>query len=515
METSDFLTILGLGLAVWALIPQKQAKFILSFFSKFEIFIFILSLFFIHYLMSFDWVLNTWFPSLSIFTTEKGIPSIIWAYIVSLLVVTYPIIKVAFGFFSESRVKNLIDLYKTYLKESEIDLLVNFINKYHILDIHKYLKGLSNLPKKENIDIVLRRRTESDWAYEKLTKPKRILFASWVYGNILQNEAFVKNSANKYPELFAIAFSGMETEKSCNPSLVKLYIESIFESKNYSFIQELKILNDSYDSIKERNESIDLPILYSLLSHTIAAKTNNVWYPVGEGAIKSLKYDEEQKNFLQRKYDSDIKDDLWNQKIYIAIAYFNYMVRETIYRNNEWHMWLFYYQYFLKHLIKLIPSDNEYDMDSSYPSFIHFVIEEEFTIMLEWLQLSIEQNNDNRVIDTVRCLGNCISQICEANNTSVSENFKSYLIDLVLSKYFDFSHYHDNAGALTAMTWIEQMFLNPKDVDRVAINRPENYLYILQKSWNEFDKIPYQEHNNNGIIERFSELILRPLQLNE
>ena len=409
MQTSDFLTILGLGLAVWAIIPSKERRFILLFFSRFEIGIFITSLFFIHYLMSFEWLVKNWLPFLTIFTIDNGIPSNTWAYMIALTIISYPIFKVSFGYFSKTRLKDLITLYETYLKENEIDLLAIYLNKYHIEDIKIYLKGLSHLPQKERIDIILRRRTDSDKAYDKLVEPKRILFASWVYGHIIQDEIFVRKSANKYPELFATAFSGMETKKASNQDLVKIYIECLFENKNQLLVQELKIMNGTNSSVWEMNKNYDIPILYSLFVHTKVAAENYVWYPVGEGTVKSLKHDSEQIEFLIKKYDHDLEAELWNQKIYIAIVYFNYMVRETIYRNSEWHMWLFYFRHFTDLLIDIIPIPNDYDEDDEYPSFAHKMIYEQFSIMTGWLDLAKEQETDHRVIDTIRCLGWCIS----------------------------------------------------------------------------------------------------------
>ncbi len=515
MQTSDFLTILGLALAVGAIIPSKERRFILLFFSRFELGILIASLFLIHYLMSFDWLMANWFPCLSIFTIDKGLPSSTWAYILSLTIIFYPIIKVSFGYFSPSRLKNTISLYETYLKENEIDLLVNYISKYHVDDIKKYLQGISHLPQKESIDIILRRKTDKDKAYEKLVKPHRVLFASWVYGHIIQNENFVRKSANKYPELFATAFSGMETKESSNEDLVKLFIECLFENKNQLFIQELKIMNGRNSSVLEMNENYDIPILFSLFAHTKASADNYVWYPVGEGAVKSLKHDTEQKEFLIRKYDHDLESELWSQKIYIAIVYFNYMVRETIYRNSEWHMWLFYFRHFTDLLIEIIPTPNDYDGDSEYPSFAHKMIYEQFSIMTDWLDLAKEQEVNNRVIDTIRCLGWCVHSICQADNSKISVRFRRRLLDLLLSTYFEFSHYPDNIAATTARQWLERMFLNPKGVDFGTPIITTEYLVALQDAWDEFDKVPYQYNEDNGSIQHFGTTVLTPLGLNE
>lgn len=513
MQTSDFLTILGLALAVWAIIPNKERRFILLFFSKFEVAIFIAALFFIHYLMSFEWLLENWFPRLIFITTEKGLPTHTWAYIIALVIIFYPILKVSFGFFSPSRKKNMITLYETYLKEDEIDLLVGYIHKYHIADIKKYLQGISHLPEKETIDIHLRKRTKTDEEYDRLIEPQRILFASWVYGHLLCNENFIVKAANKYPELFAIAFSGMETDRASNEDIVKLYVECLFENKNQLLVQELKIMADTSSSVLQMSQEFNIPILYSLFAHTKAASNNYVWYPVGEGTVKSLKYDTEQKEFLIKKYDSDLDAELWNQKIYISIMYFNYMVRETIFRDSEWHMWLFYFRHFTDQLIEIIPSSNDYNEDSETPSFTHKMISEQFSIMNDWLDLAKEQETDHRVIDTIRCLGWCIHSICNADSSKISVKFKRSQIDLILSTYFQFSHFPENIGATTAREWLETLFLNPYGVDHGIPNRTAEYLEALKDAWDEFDKVPYQNHENNGSIEHFEETVLRPIGL--
>ncbi|WP_134089823.1 hypothetical protein [Olivibacter sp. XZL3] len=515
MQPSDFLTILGLALAVWAIIPNKERRFILLFFSKFEIGVFIASLFFIHYLMSFDWLLANWFPRLSIFTIDNGLPSSTWAYMIALGIIFFPIVKVSFGYFSTSRLKSVITLYETYLKENEIDLLVNYISKYHIIDIRKYLKGISHLPQKESINIILRRRTDEDEAYDKLVEPQRILFASWVYGHIIQNENFVRMAANKYPELFATAFSGMETKKSSNQDLVKLFIECLFQNRNQLLVQELKIMNETNSSILEMNKNYDIPILFSLFAHTKAASDNYVWYPIGEGAVKSLKHDAAQKEFLTKKYDHDLESELWNQKIYIAIVYFNYMVRETIYRDSGWHMWLFYFRHFTDLLIETIPSPNDYDENSEYPSFAHKMIYEQFSIMTDWLNLAKEQGTDRRVIDTIRCLGWCVHSICQADNSKISVGFRRRQLDLILSTYFKFSHYPDNIAAITARQWLERLFLNPKGVDFGVPERTNEYLAALQDAWDGFDKVPYQYHEDNGSVQHFASTVLMPIGLKE
>jgi hypothetical protein len=514
MNATDFLTILGLALAVWAIIPKKERNFIMLFFSKKQMVLFGLSLVYLHYLFAFDWLLENWFPWLSVFTFEKGIPSSTWAYLFSLIIIGAPVLQVVSGFFSSSRRTELISLYNTLLKEDDIDLLVEYIEKYHINDIQAYLKGLSHLPEKENIDMILRRRTQKDEAFDKLIKPRRMQFAANVYGRILQSEDFINKAASKYPELFAAAFSGMETEKAANPDLVKLYIENIFETKNQSFVRELKIVNDSESSIESIFINYDIPILYGLLSHTKAAFRNAVWYPVSEKGILSIKYDEEQKVFLQKKYDSDLESELWNQKVHIAIVYFDYMVRETIYKDSEWHMWLFYYRNVTKELIELIPMQNDYDGDTERPSFAHSLIVDMIWNMRGWLELAKKRNVEYRVIDTIKCLGDCLDSICVAPEDKLSSAFKKRQLDLIISIWFKYSRHLDNNAVILAREWLEMMFLNPKWVDSPIRPASVEYIDVMREAWQDFDKIPYQMHEENGSVQDFVDKIIVPLGIN-
>lgn len=515
MQPSDFLTILGLALAIWSFIPNKERDFILLFFSKFEIGVFIFGLFYIHLLMSFDWILNNWCPWLSKFTVSGGIPANIYAYIISLIIIVWPILKVAKFYFSGSRLDDLISLYKSLLYDGDAELLHKYISKYHEDDIKQFLIGLSHLPEKESIEILLRSRTEADEKYESLISPKRIRFASYVYGKIIQDETFVRIIAPIYPEFFGRIFIGIENENASNEELIKLFLEVVFETKNKTFIHELKIVNDSFDSIEIQCKRTDLTILRGILVNTKAASANSVWYPIGEGMVKSLNYDREQKDFLLKEYDSDLKLELWNQKIWIGTVYFNYMVRETIYRDSKWHMWLFYYRTTVELLIENIPKVNKYDHKLAYPSFIHYILDQTFGIMLEWLELAEKLNTKNRVIDTIRCLGWCLNLLNQADEDKISRKFKVDLWDRVIYMYYNIELESENIASSTIKDWLIKLFLNPRRVDKGEPEITDEYISILNEAWNNFDKIPLSHHGQDELLKDFVVNILNPLGIED
>ena len=511
MQPSDFLTILGLGLAIWSFIPNKERNFILLFFSKAEIIIFFGSLLFILFLMSFDWLHETWFGWLSVFTIENGIPAAIWAFMFALVIITLPIVKVSFGYFSKSRLDDLLKLYKVLINGNDIDLLAGYIEKYHIKDIHTFLKGKSALPDYEFRERYESKETPYKKAFNKLTKPQRIEFAYWIYETVLTNDEFIRNAANKYPDLFAKAFIGMESKRASDKDAVQLYIETIFENKNQKLIKELKIADQANDSLESRSKYNEMPILSGLFINTVAAADNYVWYPVGEGAIKSLKYDDEQKEFLRKEYDSKLEPELWSNKIWIATVYFNYMVRETIYKDSGWHMWLFYFRHTMDLLIEIIPEENSYKPDSEHSSFTHFVIYSQFDIMIGWLALDKDNKTDTRIIDTIKCLGSCIHSVCQADERKLSREFKKSQLNRLVRLYCDYAYHPDNIACTTAREWLKKLFLSPKGVDFGPPEFTNEYRSIMTEVWDDFDRVPFTAHGHDNILEDFETNILLQL----
>src|SRR5690606_38742499 len=146
-------------------------------------------------------------------------------------------------------------------------------------------------------------------------------------------------------------------------------------------------------------------------------------------------------------------------------VYFNYMVRETIYRDSGWHMWLFYFRHTIDHIIELIPEVNNYRPESEHSSFAHYIIYEQFDIMLGWIRLAKDQETDNQVIDTIRCLGWCIHSVCQADEQKLSKAFKKRQLDRCVDLYLDYAYYPDNIACSTAREWLTKLFLNPKGVE--------------------------------------------------
>jgi hypothetical protein len=497
MQISDFLTLISLAIAVFAIISNEKRDFILPLFTKKDIGILIVLFVFTHYLTSFDWLLENWCSCLSVFTIKWGIPSTTWAYIVALIFIFYPVLKILPSSFTLfNAVNNTEKIYNNCLEKNKTDLLIEYIQVYHIKNIQKYLQSLSALPDLE----VNMQNAESEPEDEKELRhsTKKIRFASSVYYSIIQNQTFICHAANKHPVLFAGIIKKIAGKRAANKEFVQCYIKCLFDDKNQQLIEELQKAGNIWDeSIAKKDKDI-FPVLQALFSHPEMAKAHEIWSPVGESAIQSLKNDALQKAFLLKQYDCDLTEELWRQKIYIAMMYFKYMVNETIH-NNGCVIWSSYFNTFTKELINLIPESNE---DTEL--FAHYLIAEQNSIIKDWLDLAEALNVEYRIIDAIKCLGQNIVLLCNANRKKISETFIKEQIESIVRYYFYLSNReHENVAVQRAMEWIEKMLVNPDLPDSPAPIEKGVYTDYLLNVWELFDKVPYQ-----GSIEQFEKNVL-------
>ena len=175
-------------------------------------------------------------------------------------------------------------------------------------------------------------------------------------------------------------------------------------------------------------------------------------------------------------------------------------------------MGLFYFRHFTPCLIEIIPVENNYCDRAAYPSVAHYMILQQFIIMVDWLELAKDLNVDYRVKGTVECLGWCVVHICEADRYQISYGFTRDVLNLLFVTYFDFSRYPDNIGASRAREWLEKIFLSPKLDDCGLQNTTDEYLKSFQYAWNKFDKVRFEDHDN-GSIQQFARKVLTPLGL--
>lgn len=553
MTTSDILTVISLAVAAWAIIDKKERDFIILFFSNVQLFVGGLLFVFIHWLIAFDWIRDKWLPELSVFVHPKAPHAEAWAYLVAVFLFLWVVLRIKFGFYHGSRLKEAQNLYKGLYADEEYDLLASYIDEYHINDIRKYVIGFSNLPKEERFpridrnskwwksrewllrikmvkaahrrfenwyynlseQTLIRRllRGKSKWrkAHDKLVSPKRINLAARVYNDILKDEVFIERNADRYPLLFAKAISGMVSEKSANESFVTAFLEVIFESKNRRFVGEIRAFYGWDSSLREYSSDRESPILLALLGNTKVAAKNHIWMPIGEEVIASFKVDSEQRKFLAGATEKSIDDRKWNTKVFVGIAFFDIMVKESIYYDPSWHMWLFYYHNFVKELTAIEPDEKRPDPDSLVWCYSQQFIVEIISNIKGWIELAIEQQNENRAIDPIRCLGRVLNHLSECDKPWITEEFKIHEMEWSISLYLTLSR----KDVTLTRRCMEAMFRKPDNIniDHILIETDQGYRILLRNAWEKVDKFSYQDFEENGATKRFEDEVLNLLPI--
>ena len=513
MSTSDLISLLGIGLAVWALIPSEQKRFVLLFFSKTEITTFALLLLFLHYLLAFEWLRVNWFPGLNRFCHHKGIPSEYYAYGLSILMMMYPIWKVNFRFFSESRIKQLLDLYRTLLSKKKYSTLERQIERYHLDDIYQYLVKYSALETKADIDIILQRTSKHDIEYNKILKNKRYNAAAQVYYKIIQENEFTTALCLTNPGLLAKILSGIQSRNAVSEDFAKFFLKTLFENRSQQLWREIKQLANSTESIVAQNDNHNLELMFAFFNNTKVANYHSLWYPIGEATIHSIITDQGQWELLQKdSSDSGLEEEFKNSKIWISVEFFNYMVRESIYRDSEWHMHLFYYHYYVE---KLLDKSNV----GLTKNYLFRSIEIILDNIYEWLKLSIDLVAQNRYLDSLKCLHQVITLLIvkhpnKASDSLITDSLEK-IIDLHLSLLVNGAIKKKNLEAQKYFlkTNLEFMLSNQNILQGLRDEQPiPNFNDLLIKSWEDkVDKVPYEVEGLAWTLEEFEKDVIEKL----
>lgn len=510
MGVSEVLAIIGLLIAVVAFVSEKNRAYLFLRFSTLDIVIVGILFLFVHLQISFYWVVENWFPSLKFLEIDGTPNASTYAYLTTLILLGYFSWVIFFKFFPTSNRERVIKYYQSLILKEEFGFLINLIERFHKKDISEYLQKVQTIKYQDKLWFHAQKQYEDD--YEKLINTNRLKYAAWVFGEIVTNEIMLDNVVNKQPYFYTEFIKKLNTDSRTYTSFVQKYLRVLSENKNYHFYRELKnndniTANDTY-VIPEEHE-----ILHSLFGNIEVAKHNSVWQPIGETAIDELEGYSGDISGLMDEYVSEEKNKLWNYKILATMHFFDIMVRAAIEQKPESHMWLYYFRTFSRKILKNIDNASNYDGEEAIPSVNHWLLHEIVTKCCDWIRISHKNDNKTIAIDSTKCLGEILLQI--ANSENLSDNQKVYSFDSCLSMYFSMSM-HYGGGAEFYTKAIEDMLSKPNlTFESDYGDYPEiknDYVEIMNISWDKFDKVPYQHHvNADGLIPHFQNEVLQKL----
>jgi len=194
-------------------------------------------------------------------------------------------------------------------------------------------------------------------------------------------------------------------------------------------------------------------LLHFFLSDARVAKRHMIWKPIGEELIRAL--DELRKTSETDPYNGDMGDygvrGKWTCPLYVGIAFFDIMVSEALYQGIQWHMFLWYFEYFVARIVRNSRFDASKleEPDSECPTRYSYLLYEIVSTLCHWIVAATTVPSQDNVrlahVDlsyetwnipksSIIALNQCLCEILPAQN--VSSVLKESIMGMVFRLYF-------------------------------------------------------------------------------
>lgn len=375
MGPSDFIGLLGLVLAAFAIIPWTERKFYLLFFTKMELRLAVIFICFIQVFMSFDWIQRHWWPALQRFTIKAGIPATTWAYILAVSVVIYPVAIIIRGRFPVKNKRKLISLYKKMVAGNEIPQLVQYLEIHHKKDIIYFLQQQS----------------------ETTQLPNNLKIAREVFDKIINDEKFVEYNAQSFPHFLSHIIVSLKKVDPHNKKLISQYSKHLCTWGNAEFLTELEDLPDAdWTNLNTIFSNGRFPIFKSLIKPANRKFRKEAAFTIGNMGVNSLQKTTT-RQFLQKKSPEDMNENMneadyeemilsecRGQSIWTAIVFYRYLIQAVIIEADpDDTLFVGYYLKYVQELMAMEP------VTLSSNSFL--LIETIISNLVSWLKLFNEE----------------------------------------------------------------------------------------------------------------------------
>ncbi len=503
MSVSDIITLVSLIIAIVAILNDKNRKHLLLKFHivDFTLFgaAFILINYFVFYENFYDkgiYISKFYYSNFGLNNPKH------YAYIISLIILTYFFYKILYSFYPDTKRKNVLKFYQELIESNEVSFLLELIDRYHKFDIIKLIDNAKdhNPDPKNWWKRRFRRESFKEKVFKGYIKSVRFLFPfSWynkrAYGSavlhgILNDPAFIILASNQRPYLFAeICSHFKEKKRNAFPAdLFKSFLNELVQNKNFWLIKELK---ESQNNDFEKPEWFyeNNKILAALLIDLSVSDVNEVWQPFGNTACDEI--EEERAKGYESKMFNEFREEqfLWEYKTYLAIQLLKILVVEALvkkYLNS--HFWLYYYRSITDTILttfeKYPPKDFE-EIQTVYHGFIDIMFDNLFL----WLHISNDKADVGFFNNILSCLGDVLLAVCNSSYCSTSKKV-SYIKQL-LSTYCSLTL---NGESKKMREVIASTLFKPS-----MLAKPDDRYYeYLEMAWDQFDKVPHRKMSGLG-----------------
>lgn len=516
MSVSDIVTLVSLVIAIVAILNEKNRVHLLLKFSWLDYFVLFTAFFFINYFTFYEsfyerglYVRSLYINSKLAFSHPQN-----WAYIISISVLLFILWKILWAHYPVRRGEKVMQYYKRLIEINESQLLLDLIERYHKKDIIKLIRTTKDYDPNRiwwrerfqhiSLKKKLLQKLSNFWfkTFRHSWYKRQSLAISTLHG-VINDPAFITFCSVQRPYLFAdIIAEFKENKRQIFPrDFVNSFITELINSNNFWLRKELQESQDHDNGQPEwfRDQN---KVLSSLFNDLTVAKTNEVWKGFGEAAINEII------NERAKRYESKMYEEcrgglhLWDFRTMYSIQFFKILIIEALLKDFEDHLFLFYYHYITRSILKTLEKfPPEEDVKS-----IHFALIKEMTDnIFTWLRICNEKSNRNIFYNIIDCWGQIIVELSESNE--FNDDDKSELIENLMDYYCDLS---DGEHTEEYRSKIEEIFLSPITL----LEEDHPYYTHIATAWDNFDKAPHSIDGDLDYFIRLKEKVIAPLKLN-
>ena len=223
--------------------------------------------------------------------------------------------------------------------------------------------------------------------------------------------------------------------------------------------------------------------------------------PIGDEVLHYLEQlsttpDEDYYNYPINNFGGS-DDKVMNSPVHLAIHFFDLMVGKPLHQNVKWHMFLYYYFYFVEKMVDNYKPHASADLTAEWPTrysyFIYLIIQVHEDWMGEvkrmlpdkYSDLAMENvsnyhENGNIPKSSLIALGFSLEKILYSD--SVSDKFKDYVVEIIFRFYLELataSLMSDYAQVLLSIFRSEGIF------------KTRDLKSKLKESFRRIDRIPF------------------------
>lgn len=385
MDFSGLLTFLGLMVAAYSVMPEKQRVIMVLELNWLDKIIVGLGGSTIVYIV-YQPVIHAIgidpfpFPFFLGFNSELVIVSCI------IFLSLYAYSKQRKWYLATSFYSDLFSRSKKLFQSGQWTLLIELYAHYlpEILEKAdwKYQAFHPGAQKKVTILEKIKRRVNS-WRFRN-GSPEGIVLD--MLSETLVSKPFIEELVKKSP---VMAAKLLEPDYRGNRGYAFVFFESLLKDNNSVLYRELSDCGGS-PSVYSPKLPDSCEVLNSFLNDTEVAKRLNVFKPVGDFVINELRrLKKEPFDFFDKRENDVDEDELWESPIYAGMQFFKVMVSRALLTGQKYHMWLPYNALFLKRLVALQNENEWHDL-----SICSALTQECFSISEDWLRILWDQHTN-------------------------------------------------------------------------------------------------------------------------